>query len=146
MELSIVPIIIVRVVFLNLKSGSKDHQFDDFNLTIITSVHINFSVIITCLPFLKTIMDSLQTGFLASDIRVVSPGHFSSHRSESYGLKSGSRAGLDKTQRFKSEGYGYSANRAADEGEQKHQPESLDSSSEERMIINQTTTMTVQYE
>lgn len=81
-------------------------------------------------------MDSLQTGFLASDIHVVNPSHFSSHTHESYGLKSGIRAGLDITQRFKTEGHSYSVNRVAGEEEGKHRPRDLGSSSEERMILN----------
>lgn len=70
---SIIPIIIIRLVFLNDASFSSDRAFDDFNTVLLTSIHTNLSIVVTCIPFVKPIMDGIQSGILASDVRSQAP-------------------------------------------------------------------------
>jgi hypothetical protein len=40
---------------------------------IFTTAHIHSSVIITCVPFLKPVLNGLQSGILAGDVRSLAP-------------------------------------------------------------------------
>ena len=62
--------IIVRLVFLHANGSSADHPFADFTTAVATSVHVNFSVVFTCLPFLKPVVDNLQTGIMAGAVHI----------------------------------------------------------------------------
>jgi hypothetical protein len=53
--------------------GSSDRSYADITPMIFTTTHINSSVIITCIPFLKPILNGLQSGILAGDIRSLAP-------------------------------------------------------------------------
>ena len=72
------------MVCLNKVSESHDHSHDDFYTVLVTSVLVNVSIVITTIPFIKPIMDGLQTGILASDLR--SMGGSALLRSTSYPL------------------------------------------------------------
>ena len=149
----IIPIIIARLIFLSL-SSSTDHPYDDFSTTIITSIHINLSVIITCLPFLKTVIDSLQTGLLASDLRILGPNRMSHHHALGYLGKGARLAGQPvpaSNKRFGDREDKYSATATVGSGPKENPWNNeggrrLDlDSPKEKMVINHTTTMSVQY-
>lgn len=65
---SVIPFVILRFVYLSRSLRSSDQPFTEFNAAIMTETHVNLSVIVSCIPFLKPVMDSLQTGALASNI------------------------------------------------------------------------------
>ena len=65
----LLPVIITRLVYVIPAYRTHDRPFDDYHLAIATSVHINFSVLASCTPFLKPIMSNLQSGILAIDMR-----------------------------------------------------------------------------
>lgn len=64
---------------------STDRTYDDVPSAIITSVLANLSIIVTTIPFMKPVLDSLHTGILASDLR--SMGGLALFRSTSYPLQ-----------------------------------------------------------
>ena len=64
----VIPVIVVRLVYLNARSNSADATFDDFATALITSIHVSLSITVSCIPFIKPVMDSLETGILASDV------------------------------------------------------------------------------
>lgn len=68
--LRIIPLTITRLVFLN---HASERVFDDFNIVLLTSIHANLNIVLTCIPFLKPVMDGIQSGILASDIRSLAP-------------------------------------------------------------------------
>ena len=68
-----IPITIVRLVYLNSALKSTDRTYDDLDTVITTIFHANLSIVVMAVPFLKPFMDSLQTGILASDLRRLAP-------------------------------------------------------------------------
>lgn len=71
------PLIVARLVFINRASASQDHAFDDFNTVLLTELHVNLAVIISSAPFLKLVMQSLQTGWITTDPRTFRPNESS---------------------------------------------------------------------
>lgn len=67
------PLIVARLVFINQASASQDRAYDDFNTVLLTEIHVNFAIIISCAPFLKQVMQSLQVGWLTNEIRPPRP-------------------------------------------------------------------------
>ncbi|KUJ14246.1 uncharacterized protein LY89DRAFT_752108 [Mollisia scopiformis] len=80
----LIPVSVIRIIYIHDNSKSVDHTYQDFAIILTTSFLINLSVIVTAIPFLKPIMDSLQTGILAGDLR--SMGGSALLRSTSYPL------------------------------------------------------------
>ena len=140
----IIPIIIVRLVFLSSASNSTDHPFDDFATTVIASVHINLSVIITCLPFLKTVLDSLQTGLLASDLRTRGRTQLFDYAFDSFGTRSRKGSCVASNKRIKSQDNQY-ITKVASVADSNPLEGGLTGNSQERMAISHTTTFSVQY-
>lgn len=143
----LVPIIIVRLVYLNAASESVDHPYDDFITVLITSVQANLSVITTCVPFIKPIIDSLQTGILASDIHTLTSSRHPSYALRWFESGSGSetRAGSVFNKWPKSNRQG-NVTTATSGGLEERWEGGLHNDSEERMIIKQTKTVAVQSE
>lgn len=138
-----IPIIIVRLVFLSAFSNSTDHPFDDFSTVLTTIIHINFSIIVSCVPFLKPVMDSLQTGVLASDLRTRNPVPSSSRLPISL-EKISRKIGSGSKKLIESESQGYSAT-ATSSGNDDQQDVLSGSSSKEKMVIQKQTTVAVHY-
>ncbi|MCJ1426815.1 hypothetical protein MMC29_004718 [Sticta canariensis] len=139
-----IPIIIVRLVFLSAFSNSIDHPFDDFSTVLTTIVHINFSIMVSCVPFLKPVMDSLQTGVLASDLRTRTPVPSSSRLPislEKISRKIGSRS----MKLMESESQAYSAT-AMSSGNDDPRDVLSGSSSKEKMVIQKQTTVAVHFD
>lgn len=67
-----IPLAILRLVYIKSSSKSADHTFDDLHTVLLTQVDMNLSIIFACFIFLKPFMDGLQTGLLASDIQILS--------------------------------------------------------------------------
>jgi hypothetical protein len=111
----LIPLTIIRIVYLNASAESNDHPYDDLTRVMITSVLVNFSIIITAIPFLKPVMDGLQTGILTSDLR--SLGGSAMLRSTSYALGPLGKSGASNTDPpstwRKGAGLGYSATAAS---------------------------------
>ena len=142
------------MVFLSLTASSPDHPYADFSTTIITAIHINLSVIVTCLPFLKSVIDSLQTGHLASDLRVLGTNQLSHQHALSYLGKSGRSGGVRSpgaTKHFRGRGEdvfsatGTVGSRVERKPWEREGRMEADDGSMERMVIKHTTTMEVQY-
>ncbi|MCJ1351581.1 MAG: hypothetical protein MMC33_001565 [Icmadophila ericetorum] len=150
----VVPIIIVRLVFLSIHASSSDQTYEGFSTTIATSVHINLSVIVTCLPFLKSVFDSLQTGHLASDLRTLGSSPLSHRHALSYLKKPDRSAGVaspQATKQFRGRGEDTFSAVATVNSKAEGKPweregwRNLNGGSKERMVINHTTTMEVEY-
>jgi hypothetical protein len=52
---------------------SSDYSFANYKPALFTEIHVTFSVVTACIPFLIPVMNSLQTGVLAGDLRTL-PG------------------------------------------------------------------------
>ncbi len=70
---SLVPVIIIRLVYLHNALTSSDKTFDYRNAVFSTLVNANASVLVACIPFLKPFMKGLDSGLLTSDLRVRGP-------------------------------------------------------------------------
>jgi hypothetical protein len=74
MPLSIIPLTIVRLVYISSANSSSDRPFNEFNAVIATQIGVNLDAILTCLPFLRTFMEHVQHGVFTSDLRKA-PGY-----------------------------------------------------------------------
>ncbi|MCJ1462539.1 hypothetical protein MMC07_001141 [Pseudocyphellaria aurata] len=85
----LIPLAVLRLVYIKSASRSRDQTFDDVQTTLLTQVDMNMSIIFACFIFLKPFMDGLQTGLLASDIQILSSKK--SSRNGTFGLGTWSR-------------------------------------------------------
>ena len=140
-----IPIIIVRLVYLNSASKSVDHPFDDFSTVMLSSIQANLSVIVSCMPFIKPVIDSLETGILASDVHTTSSARKQSYPLRWLGSSSGAKGDSGYSKRPKKSRQGNSAT-ATSGGYEGQRERGLSIGSEERMIIKQTKTVAVRSE
>lgn len=78
----VIPLTILRLVFLSQAYSSDDTPYDSLNAAIVTQLSLNFAIILACFPFLKTFMDHVQNGLFTTDLRLA-PGVLG----DSYGAK-----------------------------------------------------------
>ncbi|KAL8682987.1 MAG: hypothetical protein Q9186_000982 [Xanthomendoza sp. 1 TL-2023] len=139
----LIPLTVVRIVYINNASSSSDHPRDDFPAVMVTSIHANLSILITCVPFIKPVMDSLQTGILASDV------HATRSRHPSYALrwlKDSSTQGGNSISQTWARNPAQSSSATATGGVNEEQGDrGLSVSSREGMIIKQTKTVAIQF-
>ncbi|MCJ1355582.1 MAG: hypothetical protein MMC33_005574 [Icmadophila ericetorum] len=69
-RLLIVPLTILRLIYITSTSKSADHTWDEFDAVATTQIIVNLSVVVACIPFLKPFLDSLQTGAISGNIRL----------------------------------------------------------------------------
>jgi hypothetical protein len=55
-------------------SSSNDRSYDAFMTVLYTLLHMDISIIVSCIPFLKPFTDNLQTGILAGDLHTYTAG------------------------------------------------------------------------
>lgn len=67
---SLIPVIILRLIYLHSALASSDKTFDYRDATYATLANVNASVLVACIPFLKPFMKGLDSGLLTSDLRV----------------------------------------------------------------------------
>lgn len=97
------PLTILRLRYIASTSLSLDQTYDDFNTITITEIGMNFSIITTCFPFLKTIIDNLQPGVLTSEVHT-SSSHHSYTKRANHALRSlGKRSQKSDLQRLPSD-------------------------------------------
>ncbi|KAF7861675.1 uncharacterized protein EAF02_010629 [Botrytis sinoallii] len=53
------PLVILRIIYLYNTIDSRNYTWDSFNLALITNLHSSFTIILSCVPFSKSIIDSL---------------------------------------------------------------------------------------
>ena len=87
---SLIPLALIRMLYIGRASNSLDHPYDDFHMAVVTQVDMNLSILFACFIFLKPFMDGLQTGLLASDIHILDPKKSHSTGSGSAGFAMGS--------------------------------------------------------
>ena len=131
-----IPFVVARLVLLAQTPDGRIPSFTPSNLAIKTTVHTNLSIIAACIPFFKPIMDSLQSGIYAADLRSLNPGGLS--YGNSYPLKERAVAKLSSKDWPKSSSNGVSANVTSSGGGKQI------TESEETMIIRQQTTIRVE--
>ena len=142
----LIPIIVVRLVYLNSASRSADHPFDDFTAVLASSIQANLSVIVTCIPFIKPVMDSLQTGILVSDVHTTVSARQPSYALRWLGNGSTTRVGSSFNMWPKNSRHGNSTTATSGGRSEEDRERVLGFGSEERMIITQTRTVAVQSE
>ncbi|KAF8246428.1 hypothetical protein K440DRAFT_368190 [Wilcoxina mikolae CBS 423.85] len=64
----VIPLTILRLIYISSASKSSDKPFDDFNTAVTTEVGMNLAIVLACFPFIKTFMDSVQTGLLTAKL------------------------------------------------------------------------------
>ncbi|KAF7903735.1 uncharacterized protein EAF01_006784 [Botrytis porri] len=52
-------LVILRIVYLYNTIDSTNYTWDSFNLALTTNLHSSFAIILSCIPFSKSIIDSL---------------------------------------------------------------------------------------
>ncbi|KAA8570775.1 hypothetical protein MFRU_011g01700 [Monilinia fructicola] len=53
------PLLVLRLIYLYGTINSTNYTWDSFNLALVTNLHASFAVILSCIPFSKSIIDSL---------------------------------------------------------------------------------------
>ncbi|KAB8297773.1 hypothetical protein EYC80_001574 [Monilinia laxa] len=53
------PLLVLRIVYLYDTINSTNYTRDSFNLALVTNLHTSFAVVLSCIPFSKSIVDSL---------------------------------------------------------------------------------------
>ncbi|ATZ55492.1 hypothetical protein BCIN_12g00850 [Botrytis cinerea B05.10] len=79
------PLLILRIVYLYNTIDSTNYTWDSFNLALITNLQSSFTVILSCIPFTKSIIDSLVVA--PHIITDTTSGVLSSNRPKSAGRK-----------------------------------------------------------
>lgn len=99
----LVPVIVSRLVYLRRETQSNDYPFTNFYFVLLTSLHVNMSVLVTCIPFLKPIMNGIQSGILAGDIRSLATieSHYLFNRSGALRGSRGESGGLISMNKMK---------------------------------------------
>ena len=87
-----IPLLILRLLYLREISHSSDRTYDSLNLWVITEIAVNLSVVIACVPFSKPSTDSLQNGVWGGGIRFMKSTQVSREDSTGHTLQSLSRA------------------------------------------------------
>lgn len=123
----LVPVIAGRLVYLRREIQSHDYPFTSFYFILFTSLHVNMSVVVTCIPFLKPIISGIQSGILAGDIRSLAT-------IDSHHLFTRSRTTMGN----KVESEGSIALKKMKSLNTKRSAMGLKSESEERMVIRET--------
>lgn len=72
--LSVVPVTILRLVYIFASNDSPDPTSDYFNRVLSTEIATTFSIVFACISFIKPFLDSVETGVLASKLRTPSLG------------------------------------------------------------------------
>lgn len=65
---SLIPLAILRVVYLANANRSDDLTYTLYQAAVVTEVEIHSSIIMTCIPYLKPLWDSLQVGLMTNDL------------------------------------------------------------------------------
>lgn len=140
-----IPIIVVRLVYLNSASKSVNHPLDDFSTVMSSSVQANLSVIVSCMPFIKPVMDSLETGILACDVHTTASARKQNYALRWLGSSSAAKgdSGFNKPLKKSRQGNSTTATSGGYEGQRER---GLSIGSEERMIIKQTKTVAINIE
>ncbi|KAI9852696.1 MAG: hypothetical protein M1838_005891 [Thelocarpon superellum] len=63
-RLAMLPIIVLRLVYIGRAAYSPDHTFDDFNAAIVTQVDMNMSIFVSCILYLKPFFENLPADCL----------------------------------------------------------------------------------
>ncbi|KAI4221145.1 MAG: hypothetical protein LQ349_007916 [Xanthoria aureola] len=139
----LVPITVTRLVYLNNASKSPNHSMVDFPVVMATTLHVYLSVIVTCIPFIKPVMDGLQTGILASNVHTTTRTQepslaLSWLKGNSTGERSAGSPAWPGTQTQRSFAT------VASGPEEAQRDRGLSVSSQDGMIIKETKTVTVQ--
>ncbi|KAI9649902.1 hypothetical protein NHQ30_002486 [Ciborinia camelliae] len=53
------PLLILRMVYLYQAIYSSNYTWNSFNLALVTNLHTSFAIMLSCIPFSKSIIDSL---------------------------------------------------------------------------------------
>ncbi|MCJ1426539.1 hypothetical protein MMC29_004442 [Sticta canariensis] len=77
----LIPLAILRIIYIKSASNSGNHTYDDLQTVLLTQIDMNLSITFACFIFLKPFIDGLQTGLLASDIQILSSKKNSGHGS-----------------------------------------------------------------
>lgn len=148
---SVIPLIALRLAAINDLTSTEDPSYDVFMTALYTQIHMNVSIILSCVPFLKPFTDSLQTGILTSDLHTLTPantGYARNFKLRNLGKDASSGSGGSNNKERWMGGSILDATRTA-RIESKARNEAateLDSrgTSEERLVIKQTVTVAVE--
>ena len=64
------PLIVVRLVYIFQAFNTSDRVFAEWRCAVVTQLTMNLSIIVACVPFLKTVINHLQPGWSTSNVRV----------------------------------------------------------------------------
>lgn len=146
---STIPLPIMRLVYLFRVSKGLDPSPASFNATMTSVVHVNYSIIASCIPFLKPMIDALSVGLLSNDIHVpIDSDHTTTTLKQKpfnpfgiLGAKSANARAPSTGSKYQSSGY--SATATATNRNERELSDVERYGSRDRMVINQTKTTTV---
>ncbi|KAF2642230.1 hypothetical protein P280DRAFT_541944 [Massarina eburnea CBS 473.64] len=69
----LIPLIVLRLVYVLDKHGSSDPTYDDFSPTILMLVYVYSTVVFASIPFLKPVLRGIPSGLMVADIRSIAP-------------------------------------------------------------------------
>ena len=63
------PLFALRTVYIGQALRTTDRTYAEFKSTVTTEVVLNVSIILACVPFLKLLLDNLQSGWSTSNVQ-----------------------------------------------------------------------------
>ena len=78
----VIPVTIIRLVYIYSSDGTPDPTFDNFNQALTTDIATALSIIVAVISFIKPFLDSIETGMLAGKVR--NPSSISSPKLSKY--------------------------------------------------------------
>lgn len=69
----VIPLSILRIYYLTSALDASDPTFEFYRPVLTTSIQTNLGIIVACLPFFRPFIESLESGLLTSDLRLLAP-------------------------------------------------------------------------
>lgn len=85
---SIPPIAILRLYFMSNEITADDPTFNTFRVTLLSIVQMNLGIIVSCIPFSKLLITSVQSGLLTTSLHTHVPKFDGTGRSTVFSLSS----------------------------------------------------------
>ena len=64
-----VPLFALRIFYTDQALRTTDRTYTEFKSVVTTEVALNVSIILACVPFLKLLLDNLQSGWSTSNVQ-----------------------------------------------------------------------------
>ncbi|KAF7853660.1 hypothetical protein EAF04_010651 [Stromatinia cepivora] len=71
----IIPLTVLHLIYLSSSLASPNPTLKTFNSTLLSTLQMNFAIIISCFPFSRLLITSVQSGLLTTSLRDHAPNY-----------------------------------------------------------------------